>query len=138
MCELQVHVNNFFNRQSLLNIFSSYICQEDLVSHFGLKGKYRLFRGSPYGVVVNMLNCDTWASEFELQSRYYVYFSYGSNNTITVLPQRWLQILCRGWLHHAYNLGKAIHITTLPPHIVGKTSFFNLGMGTSLGEGDHF
>ena len=74
MYELQVPTKNIiFNSRALLNIFSC-ICREDFVSHFGLIGKYRLFRGSSYGIVVNMLNCDIWASEFELQSRYYVYF----------------------------------------------------------------
>ena len=35
-------------------------------------------QGSPNGVVVYVLNCDIIVSEFELQSRYYVYFRTNS------------------------------------------------------------
>ena len=34
----------------------------------------RTQRGSPHGVVVNVLNCDFVVSEFELESRCYVHF----------------------------------------------------------------
>ena len=33
-----------------------------------------LFRGSPYGVVANVLNCNIEASEFKLHSSYHVHF----------------------------------------------------------------
>ena len=48
-----------------------------------------LLRGGPRGVMVKVLDCGIVLSEFELQSRYYVYFqtnTLGKGMSLLILP----------------------------------------------------
>ena len=77
-----------------------YTSQNSIFAH-----TVKRFQGFPRGVMVKTMDCGIVVSEFELQSRHYVYFrtntlgkdmnppyppSYGVNSTTTVLLGEWL------------------------------------------------